>query len=83
MAKPSDAVAPLYNYYKNNGISAVGTIRWNNLLTPPVLEQLLYNHALGEEKWIAIPIYSGPGSVISPPPWPGLPPMPPVEDEEA
>ena len=75
--------APLYNYYKSNGIVSVGVLRWNNLLTPPVLEQLLYNHNLGEEKWSAIPVYSGPGSIIDPPPWPSLPPVPQADEEEA
>lgn len=55
----AESNAPLVDELKERGIVPVGALRWRLAKsdTPRlVLEQLLYEHGTGEQKWTEVPI---------------------------
>lgn len=59
--KPT-AEAPLYDALKAQGIVPQGAVRWNrekarDRCSFPVLEQLLYDHSTGAQKWVDVPVF--------------------------
>lgn len=57
-----DTNAPLFNELKSRGVVPEGAVRWNREKAKercsfPVLEQLLYDHNTGEQRWVDVPMF--------------------------